>query len=269
MLHITRGLTVYILSMTALLGLVMGSFLNCWAYRLSREESVVKGRSRCPACGHELGVPDLIPVLSYVFLRGQCRYCKQRLAPRYILAELLCATYFLSVVWHFDVSLKALQYLILGSLLFCAALVDLESQIIPDRLIAGAIVNFVVFAFLGEGAVLPTLWKGLLAGLSISLPLLVIVLIMDQVLKRESMGGGDIKLFFAIGLYFTWQHNLLLLISSSLVGLVFAVTQLGYRNEEENPGAFPFGPAIILAYWGLLLWGDYVVDWYQSLFMFG
>jgi len=268
MLHLTTGITVYILTITALTGLVMGSFLNCWAYRLTKGESIVKGRSRCPSCKHELGAWDLIPVLSYVFLGGRCRYCKEKLSPRYVLAELVCASYFVSVVWHFDVSPEALKFLVLGSFLFCAALVDLESQIIPDRLIVAVLANYFVFAFIVEEHPWNAVWDGLRSGLSVSLPLLAVVLVMDRILKRESMGGGDIKLIFAIGLYFSWKLNLLLLILACLIGIVLGLSKKGYRDEEENPGGFPFGPAIILAYWIVLLAGEAIWIWYQSLFYF-
>lgn len=268
MLHLTTGLTVYILSITALSGLVIGSFLNCWAYRLTTGESILKGRSHCPSCGHMLGVWDLIPVASYIFLRGKCRYCQERFSIRYLVAELVCAAYFVSVVWHFDVTPEALKYLVLGSLLFCIALVDLESQIIPDRLIVGVIANFILFTLLFKEPVFSALWQGVLAGFSISVPLLVIVLIMDRILKRESMGGGDIKLLFAIGLYFTWQLNIFLLIVACLAGIVLGLSKKGFRDDEENPGAFPFGPAIVFAYGVVLLFGEPFLMWYRSLLYF-
>lgn len=268
MLHLTTGLTVYILFITALSGLAMGSFLNCWAYRLTTGESILKGRSHCPACGHTLGALDLIPVASYVFLGGKCRYCKEKLSIRYLVAELVCAAYFVSVVWHFDVTPEALKFLIMGSLLFCAGLVDLETQIIPDRLIIGVIANFLLFTLLSKQPVLPALWQGVVGGLSISLPLLIVVLLMDRILKRESMGGGDIKLLFAIGMYFTWQKNLFLLIVACVAGIILGLSKKGFRDDKENPGAFPFGPAIIFAYWIALLFGEPVLVWYQSLFHF-
>ena len=73
-------LTAYVLTLAALLGAVFGSFINCMAYRLAHGQSVMKGRSRCTSCGHELGAADLVPVFSYVFLRGKCRYCGEKLS---------------------------------------------------------------------------------------------------------------------------------------------------------------------------------------------
>lgn len=266
MLHITSGLTAYILIVTALLGLVMGSFLNCWAYRLACGESIAKGRSHCTSCGHVLKVGDLIPVLSFLALGGKCRYCGEKVSSRYWVAELLCAAYYVSVVWHFDVTPDAAKYLILGSALFCLALVDLEKLMIPDRLILIAIANFVFFTCLYAEAVSGALISGFLGGLSISVPLLLFVLLMDRVLGRESMGGGDIKLLFAIGLYFSWKLNLLLLVAACIIGIVFGLFLRGKESDPDNPGAFPFGPAIIAAYWGVLIFGDSAVNWYIKLF---
>ena len=265
MLHLSAGLTAYILTLTALLGLVMGSFQNCAAWRLAHGESPAKGRSHCVLCGHTLAAGDLIPIVSYIVLRGRCRYCGEAISPRYPAAELVSLLAFLGIVLRYDVTWEALRLLVLCCLLLAAALVDLEVRRIPDRLLLAAVVWYAVTLPLVSGDFFSALWAGVRGGLLIALPLLVFVLIADRVMGRESMGGGDIKLFFAVGLYLGAMLNLLNLIMSCILGLVF-----GMLTRAAAPGrqsrAIPFGPAIAAGTWLTLLFGDAVLRWYLSLF---
>lgn len=254
------GLKACVLLLCALLGLCLGSFLNCMAYRIARGEDFIKGHSKCPACGHPLGFWDLIPVVSYLFLRGRCRYCGARLSPRYILAELIAAAMLLSVVLRYDLSLQALMYGGLLLLLLAAALVDLDTGLVPDGFILAGIFWFLLM-WLFSGAAFSALGRALLGGLAVALPLLLLVLGADKLLKRETMGGGDIKLFFMIGLYFDWRRSLLLLIFACLFGILFAGLAKKSRGAE-----FPFAPAIGAATWAVVLCGAPILAWYIGLF---
>jgi len=259
---LSPALTAYLYTLTAVLGLVMGSFLNCFAYRYAKGESVLKGRSCCALCGHTLSAPDLIPVFSWLLLRGKCRYCGGKFSPRYLLAEVLCALAYVSVLWRFGLTLDTLKYLVLASLLFAASFADLHGGLIPDRLILIGLAFALVFACISpEGPVWLSLLKTLGNGLSVSLPLLVIVLVFDRVMKTDSMGGGDIKLLFLIGLYFHWALNLLILILACVVGLAWAM--LLRRGRKD---AFAFAPAVSAAAWLVMLWGQAALNWYLSLF---
>lgn len=261
LLYDSPALTAYLLLLTALLGLVMGSFLNCLAWRLAHGEAVSKGRSHCPACGHTLAARDLIPLFSWLLLRGRCRYCGGRISPRYPAAELVTALAYVSVAARYGLTLDALRGLVLLSLLIAASLVDLEEGWIPDRLVLAGIGAFVLLA-LPDAAPLAALGRGLFGALAVTLPLLALVLLADRLLGRETMGGGDIKLLFMLGLYFDWRLNLLLLIAACLLGLMLALI-LG----RARPGApFPFGPALAAAAWFVLLAGRGVLDWYLGLF---
>lgn len=264
MLHLSAGLTAYILFITALLGLVMGSFAACMAGRLAAGESTLRGRSHCADCGHALSPRDLVPVFSWAVLRGRCRYCGAKIPVLCPTAELLCAGAFLGLVLRFDVSLAALEGCILTVLLLTAALVDWQAGWIPDRLLAAGVCNFVLFSLIeGGGAALLT---GLLGGAALALPLLAMVLVMDRVLKRDSMGGGDLKLFFVVGLYFSWREALFILILCCLLGILFALVSKKTTGDPENPKAFPFGPAIAAGAYLSLLAAQPAVAWYLRLF---
>lgn len=265
MLGLSPWLTAYIIAITVIIGLVMGSFANCMASRIATGESFIKGRSHCPGCGHTLAPRELIPVFSWLFQKGRCRSCGMKISLRYPLSELIMALLFTGVVLFYDITPKTFMFLILTVILAVAALVDYDEGIIPNGTVIAAIINFVVFTLISGGDILHNLLWGLIGGVSISLPLLIFVLIFDKIIKKESMGGGDIKLFFAIGLYFSCQVNLLMLIISCFIGIGFYfIYNVGKASSKSKP--FPFGPAICTACYICSLVGTSFVNFYLSLF---
>ncbi len=256
------GLMLFCCIFAAILGAVVGSFLNCAAWRIAHNESFIKGRSRCPKCEHALGALDLIPIFSWLFLRGKCRYCGERVSPRYLLTELFFALITVLCLLQFDLTILCLRNWIFLCCLFLLALVDLESYIIPNGcLIVAAVVWVVAQPFIAiEWSVL---WNNVLAAVIFGGGLLVISLIMDKVLKRDSLGGGDIKLFAVVGLYLGIWPTLFTLVLACIFGLVFALLRKRFGNAEKKE--FPFGPAIALASALMLLFGSGLVDWYLSI----
>ncbi|MDO4516829.1 MAG: prepilin peptidase [Bacillota bacterium] len=254
MMYLTPFFTIYILLVAALLGLIFGSFCNAWAWRLARGESIVHGRSHCAACGHTLAPRDLIPLVSWLTLRGKCRYCGQAISPRYPAVELISALYFVSVLLRFGLTVDALRFLPVGCLLLTAALVDLDTMELPNGLLAAAaLLSLLRF---------PHDWKSALLGaVAVSLPLLAVVLLADKLLGRETMGGGDIKLIAVLGLHFGPLQTLFLLILACLLGLL-----LGAAMKKKKDAPFPFGPALVMAGWITMLAGKTAVVWYLGLF---
>ncbi|MGF6376141.1 leader peptidase (prepilin peptidase)/N-methyltransferase [Clostridiales Family XIII bacterium PM5-7] len=252
------GITIYILVVSGIFGAVLGSFINCMAWRIAHEESVLKGRSHCAVCDHPLGGMDLIPLVSYIMLKGRCRYCKEKISSRYFIAELICAVTFMLIAYRFDVSWLALRYLVLACMLLGLSLVDLEIYEIPDRFIIGGI--------LWWAATLPMLqdgWKdelvlGLIGGFAIAGSMLLLAMLFDKITGKESLGGGDIKLFFMTGLYLGPWVGLLNLMLACFLGILFVVLS----NEKK----IPFGPAISMAVIISILVGKEIVGWYLNLF---
>ncbi len=268
MLHLSAALTAYILTISALLGLVLGSFAACMADRVAAGQSFLRGRSHCDRCGHVLTPRDLIPVVSWLALRGRCRWCGAKIPARCPAAELLCAAAFVGIVLRYDVTLQTLQYWILTVLLLATALVDYDTAVIPDGFLLAMAADWLMFLpLLHRGAVGSAALRGLVGGLTASVPLLVLVLVMDRVLKRESMGGGDLKFFFAAGLFFSWQSVLFLLIASCLLGILFALASGRTAGDPENPKAFPFGPAIAAGVYLSLLAAEPAMAAYLRLFL--
>ena len=259
----SKGLLIYCCVMAALLGAVFGSFLNCAAWRLAHGESVLRGRSHCTACGHVLGVPDLIPVFSWLFLKGRCRYCGEKVPLRYPLTELVFAVLSVLCLLRFDLSWLCLRNWIFLCCLFCLTLTDLECMIIPDACLLIAAAAWLVFLPL-TGAGRKEILSALAAALIYGGGLLGLSLLMDRILKKDSLGGGDIKLFGVLGLYLGLVGTLFAVLLACVLGLLFAA--LRRRNRTDGGGQFPFGPAIAVAGALMLLYGAPFVNWYLSMF---
>lgn len=252
-------MALYLLFVALVCGACAGSFINCAALRHVTGEKLSRGRSHCPKCGHTLGVLDLVPILSWALLRGRCRYCGAGISGRYPLTEFICALVWASCAGVFGLSMQTLEYCLLFSILLAVALIDLDTMEIPNGLLLGGAAVFALF-LLFHPAPLARLKSGAIGGLALGGALLLISLVMDRLLGRESMGGGDIKLFAMLGLFTGAAVGLLLVILACFAGLVFAC--MGKTRDK----AFPFGPAVALAAWPALLAGPWLVNWYLSLF---
>ena len=279
-MELTFAFRIYLCILAFLFGTVFGSFFNCMAWRIAHHESVLKGRSHCAVCGHTLGIADLIPVFSWLFLRGRCRYCKEKISPRYVAAELVCGCGFVLSFLRYGLSWRTLQVIVLFCILLALSLTDFETYEIPDRFILSGIIWYFATSWLmnrrlnlagmtvsilqdGEFLTLSAWGQNLLAGLiggfAIGGGMLFLSLLFDHLLGKESMGGGDIKLFFMTSLYLGLLQGLFSLILSCIVGLVIAAFMRRKR--------VPFGPAISLAAFLSLLYGESFVNWYLSLIM--
>lgn len=255
--YMPLGIKIYIWVMAFFTGAVMGSAMNCLAYRIVHEQKWSGGRSSCPYCGHTLAAKDLVPVFSFLLLKGKCRYCGAKLAKRYFLSEIFLGLCFMAVVAFYGFSLDTVSALVLVSCLFALSMVDLDTQIIPDRfLIISALVRLVQLVI--EGRVL----SGIIPALIFGGGMLVLSLVMDKILKKDTMGGGDIKLMAVLGLYFSVPVCLFLLILACFIGII--VAKLMMKVKKDVP--FPFAPAISLATMVTMLVGERIVHWYMHLF---
>ncbi|MDO5702044.1 MAG: prepilin peptidase [Lachnospiraceae bacterium] len=253
--------------LAAALGTIFASFIGCAAWRITRGESFLTGRSRCDACGHVLGAADLIPIISYIALGGKCRYCGAKIPPRCVWTEVLLGASFAALVLRFGVSGETLRYMGLFVILLGLSLVDLDTFRIPDGFILAGIIWWAVTIplcmglagdgnlFVKTGTHLPS---GLLGGFIIAGGMLALVLIFDKVSGKETMGGGDIQLFFVSGLYLGPAVGFFNVILSCVTGLLFVAVTKQRR--------IPFGPSISLATAISIFVGPAVVAWYAGLF---
>ncbi len=249
---------IYSLVLSFVLGSVFGSFLNCVADRIKNHEKWWTGRSKCDNCGHILSIFDLFPVLSYIFLKGKCRYCGNKMSIKYLISEsLLGILFILYLIIHGNIDWLLLRDLGLICVLYGLSLCDLNTYEIPDGFIIFGIIWWFIFFIFNFNV--NSLIDSLLGGFMISGLLLVLSLIMDKLLKKETLGGGDIKLFFMVGLYLGLFSSFFNLILSCIIGIIFV-----FILKAEK---IPFGPCISIGTYISLAYGVVFVNWYMTLLM--
>jgi prepilin signal peptidase PulO-like enzyme (type II secretory pathway) len=245
-----------------LLGACVGSFADCAAWRIARGESLSAGRSHCDSCGATLGVRDLIPVVSYLAHRGKCRRCGAKIPAQCLWAEIAGAVTFLALGLRYGVGWETVMWLLCGSLLLVLSLIDWNTRLLPDKLLLAAAAVRVIFLFLLRQPLAQTVPQMLLGAVSISAPVLALSLGMDKLLGRESMGGGDIKLLFVLGLYLPWAHMLLLVLAACLMAIPAAL----WAKKRGKDEGIPFGPFLSAAWLLAAVAGDGILGWYLGLF---
>ncbi len=245
------------------LGLVMGSAVTALSWRLPRGESWVRGRSKCPGCGHALGVADLAPVLSWLASHGRCRHCGARVPVRYPLIELLCGAWAL-LAWRHTGLVPAYPFVALwGFLLVALVWVDLDAQLLPDALTLPGTLFALAAAFLGH-ALRDAMW-GMIAGAGL---LWLVAVLYFRVRKVEGMGFGDVKLAAMFGALLGPGLALLAILLGAFAGSLVGVALMA-RGRGTMKTALPFGvflaPAAMIAY----LWGQGWLDAYARLLKHG
>lgn len=257
--------TGYILFWLAVLGAVMGSFLDCAAWRIAHKESLLTGRSHCGSCGHSLSLRDLIPVFSYIFHRGRCRYCGGKIPAECLAAELCGLLMFLGLGWRYGLGPELAMWLVMGCLCLLIALIDWNIGLIPDRLLLLTAANRLIFLFVLNQPFGKTLLSMVIGACSVSVPLLLLVLLADKLLGRETMGGGDIKLIFVLGLYMDWMQMCLVLIAACVLGILTGLLMKTPARHNKEERTLPFGPPLIGAWYLVLLFGEPLIAWYRGI----
>ncbi|MEA2030580.1 MAG: prepilin peptidase [candidate division Zixibacteria bacterium] len=242
-----------------LLGLVIGSFLNVVIYRLPQKMSFVMARSVCPHCGQQLKWYHNIPVLSYIFLRGKCAFCGGSISPRYPLVELLNAIFYLYFYWQLGASFNFLVLAMLTSSLLVIFFIDLEHQIIPDSITLSGMVVGLGVSFLPEGIGIINALIGLLAGGG---SLYLIAILGDWLFKKESMGGGDIKMAAMLGAFLGWEKVAFIFIAAAAIGLVVSLAVMCFSSKMRQTHVIPFGPFLASAAVLAIICGNRIIHWY-------
>lgn len=235
-----------------LFGLIFGSFFNVCIVRLPKDESVVSKRSHCPKCKDAFPWYLNIPILSYLWLRGRCRKCKERISIEYPLVELLTGFLFLWLFYRYGISVHFLAYAIYLSALLVITVIDIHHQIIPNEIsLPGIVVGFIMALVTGD-----ILWWQSLLGVFFGGGLFfLIAFLYEKLAGREGLGGGDVKLLAMIGAWQGWQSILLVVVLSSFVGSVVGITMMVIQRKNLK-FAIPFGPFLALGAVIYLIWGD-------------
>lgn len=270
------------LAMVGLFSLCIGSFLNVVIYRLPimlqhdwRNEchaflnlpveknasavfNLILPRSHCPQCQKTIHAWHNLPLISYLFLKGKCAYCKSSIPSRYPLIETATALLSIVIAWHFGFSFQTGFALLLTWSLICLTLIDIDHQLLPDSLTLGL------------------LWLGLLAnlfGLFTSLESAVIGSMVGYLslwtcatgfkllTGKQGMGHGDFKLLAALGAWLGWQLVLFIILVSTLIGSIIGISFILFSGQDKNT-PIPFGPFLAAAGWIALLWGHQLINLY-------
>ena len=242
---------IYFAIVSFIIGALLGSFFNVCIYRIPNKKSVVNPPSHCYKCNTRLKPLDLVPILSWTLLRGKCRYCGQKISPRYALVELLTGILFVLVYSVYGPSIMTLYYSLLVSLLVIITFIDLDHYIIPDELVIFGSVGAVIFNILGQGG-----------------GMLVLIYLIELIIKKEVMGGGDIKLFGMVGLFLGIKLGLLTILLSVYVGAIYGVATIIYSKikKKEFNSMIPYGPFISVGALISILYGTNIINWYIGLF---
>lgn len=215
--------------------------------------------SHCPKCGATLRVLDLLPVLSFIFLKGRCRACGEKISFRYPLVEILTAVLFVVLFSRFSLSIDLLLYLILSSLLILVTFTDLEKEIIPDSVsILGAIPALLISLIKGTPA---DSLLGMALGFSI---MWVLFKTASFIYRKEAMGEGDLKLAMMIGAYLGWQGILVTIFLSFISGAFFGVSLIAFRKKQFGEH-IPFGPFLALGALISIFFGSLIWNWYLGM----
>jgi len=254
-------MTIIVLLFLFFLGLCIGSFLNVVIYRLPRKESIVYPGSHCPDCNHHIAFYDNIPLLSFIVLKGRCRYCKKRISFQYPLVELLSGIILPLSFFLFGFSLKFLVTIIFLYLLIPIFFIDLRHSVIPDKVtIPGIIIGFLFSFFITD-----IQWLNSLLGITIGGGmLLLIALIGKWVFKKEAMGMGDVMVFMMVGAFLGWKGVILTLIIASFIGSIVGVIIIAQKKKKDT--VIPFGPFIAIATVIVYFSGNFLIGKYLSLF---
>ena len=240
------NLDIYYKIFIFIIGLVFGSFYNVVGYRLPNNMSIIKPSSKCPKCGHKLKFYELIPVISYIFLRGKCKSCKSKISIMYPIFELITAVMFLITYTKFGISINFFITIVFVSVLIIISISDLKYFIIPDEvLIIGGILIFGLFITKGitSGDSFINIIKPLLSGIGSFSLFYLIKVSFDFILKKESLGGGDIKLLFIIGMVIGFEMSIVSIFIAAFIALPLSVVSLIKKDET----IIPFGPYLSLA----------------------
>ncbi len=232
-------MTLYYIFIFFILGTVFGSFYNVVGYRLPKEESIVYPPSHCPKCQHQLKFWELIPVLSYFFQGGKCTSCKNKISFFYPLFEFFTGFLFALSFYIFGFSIELLIALTFVSMALIIVISDYFYYIIPDEVLVVSFILFIIEIYFLKGVegVMMSLSNGVIAfGI-----MYLIKKLGDFLFKKESMGGGDIKLLFIFGLVLGYEMAVLTIFLGSFIGFPISLIMLLLSEDKDNH-IIPFGP---------------------------
>lgn len=241
-----------------ILGLLLGSFFNVCIYRIPRGESIVFPGSHCTNCNNKIKGYDLIPVISYIFLKGKCRYCGEKISLRYPAVELITAALFYFIYLKYGLTFFTIKYIVLASLLIVIGMIDLDTtDVYFSTTIIGIIfgVSFIIAGYFFNIDVKEFILGGIAAGGFIA----VIILI------TRGMGWGDAEICLICGLFLGFKLSIVMLFLSFIIGGTIGIGLI-LSKIKDRKDYIPFGPFIAISSLLTMFFGEYIVNYYISMF---
>lgn len=239
-----------------IMGMLFGSFSNVCIARMPKKESVAFPPSNCPKCNTPISAIDNIPVFSYLFLGGKCRACKESISIQYPIVETVTGLLMAGVVWKFGATIESVLHLIIMPPLVIITMIDIEHQIIPDRITLPGIIYGLAAGSWLHG------WADSLIGLLVGGgSFLLLAEVYQRTRGVQGMGGGDIKYIAAAGAFLGWQQVMVVIFGGSLLGALFGALGMSVKRIKFLT-RIPFGPFLVLATLLSIFFGNELIDLY-------
>lgn len=241
-----------------ILGAIIGSFLNVCIYRIPREESIVYPPSSCTSCKNTIKWYDLVPIISYLFLKGKCRYCDEKVSIRYPIIEFTTGILFLITFIKYGISLEFIKYIVFISILVVIGIIDLDTTDVYFSTTLTGIISSIMFLGIYVYLSMPVsgyIYGGIIGGGLLSAIILI---------TKGGMGWGDAEICLVCGLFLGWKLTIIMLFLSFIIGSVIGVTLilLGKKTRKDY---IPFGPSIVMAAVITIFVGERIWILYTSL----
>lgn len=256
-------LTLYI----AVLGLVFGCFLNVCIYRIPTKQSIINPPSHCTSCGTRLRPLDLVPVFSYVFLKGSCRYCGKKVSARYPMVELLTAAIFVLLYFRFSLSIEFLAATFFSCILICLAFIDFDLKIIPNGLVIAGLIGGIALLlynlFYPVSMYGDRVWYNPLLGIICGSGVLLFISIVGSLVYKtdDAMGMGDVKLMAVVGLFLGWRLTIVTILIAVILAAITSLVLILFKRLDRK-STVPFGPFIALGAFITMTYGWNIIEFY-------
>lgn len=237
-----------------IVGTVLGSFFNVCIYRIPKGESIVKPPSHCGMCNTRLKPLDLIPVFSYIFLKGRCRHCGKKYSARYAVVELMTGIIFASLYIKYGITFELIKYCVLASFLIVIGLIDYDTTDVYFKTTISGIISGVIFIFIGYyfgKTIMDYLYGALLGGGIIAVVILL----------TKGMGWGDVEICVLGGIFLGLKLTAVMLFFSFIFGSIAGITLIALKKKSRKD-YIPFGPYIAIAAIFAVFFGESIIKWY-------
>jgi len=243
---------------------LVGSFLNVCIDRLPRERSVINPPSHCEACGHRLGLWDLIPIVSYVVLRGRCRYCQAGISVKMLWVELATGLIFALLYWHYGLSPQFGIMAYYAASFIVVFVIDIEHELILNKVVYPALIVALLLSLVPQPWLTRWVVTTGIANAAMAGAIGFAIFLLIAVVSRGGMGWGDVKLVALIGLATGFPLVLFTIVLAAIIGTIVAVALMIARRRRFRE-TLPFGPFLAVATMMTLVWGSDVLAWYMGL----